>query len=593
MGGSMVMSQMQSWSRWAYGAATNAAHGTVSALGYVKYASKAPSVAKNIIYNFRGLYDKKNLIKNADLPASIKQTYDHVQPSVVTSFFNRFKDEPAMLEVNEIVRAVANKVPVVGKTVSFRVGFQAAALDLILWLSRKIEAVIPAPAPPVSTDQKSEISNYSKSLVQGAAKAMEEVENAAKFARIHGKQWEDEGFLRMFTDRLEASETATLLGTPREFYLQIAQRLIDKLQNDLQQPNAVDSHLSTLLNGISQTFTKEQKRDFIAQKLLLIHETITNPTFLKGVIIGIFHNSSSALEARFNKFMVDLEPEIAQREEEALEVVADENAKSYGKAIISFLNILQPKAFGFNMMAVYARLTKGDLAKGKDFLSVLLNDITGKSIEVLLGDSTDEWIKGAVKVTRLKLVDKIGTWIERPGFIPAYEWDQMGADERLQACSVGTQRYEEFKKRHIQAVDELFEASVKRFSQNIFRAGLVIEQNVPTPPQAAVDESRPLALRLLAAVGSIVYIIPIIKGIRALLHRITIWIRNLIADSAGAKTGADLVKRVDDLLKTPAISLIFMSIVQNELERFDLLAAPPHARAPAAADRAAGGENAN
>jgi hypothetical protein len=575
----MVTQQSNSWSHWGH-------HKTaqiidwVSSSKIVQLATYLPlpavaQVAFRILPVHKQSYDANNSVQALDIDKRIKDNFSNVNADIVKTFHDRFGKE-AIKDVGSLTAKVcesaSEQMPLTPQTKflpgffknyvgnslkayvsdSLRVNVQTTALGTISFISDKIKAAIPED----STESKAK---FASEAAQDIELAMNQIQLATKEARKSGLDWDDEKFIEVFTKRLFERNFAKRFSGKEKFYTSLASRLQSQLA--LELPSYLGKDQTKILNVVSESFSKQQRRDFIANQLLGLHQNLIHPTNLKKWLTNIFDSSNESLEDKLSQFMENLEPRIEpQNKEEVKEKRVYDSA--YGKILMNFLQVIQPRAFKMNVMGVYSVFSEKSIEKGEDFLSALLGDITGSSIEKMIQTSTDSWIQSALKMATVNTLNEDGQLvprglIERPDHIDEAKWKNLNLEEQQKA-------YDE-------NIDEKFARSCERIAGNVVKAALVPEQNIPTAVQVAKDANQPAILRFFAAIGALFRIIPILSHIREFLHRLSIWIRNEIAESTSHQSGVSIHKRVNQLLKSPAIEVLLMHTIEKSLERLELV----------------------
>lgn len=546
-------------------------------------------IAGQILFNYNKAVDSSDGVAQLDIDKGVKSKYSKVMPGVVKPFYDRFGAD-TMLHMAQFTDLAQKHIPGIAGSVinticpeTTRVDLQTLALGTVTYVADKVKKTMP------DDDTQSR-----KDLAAGIARDIQPIavtlHSTAEQTRKETKaDWGHPSFLERYNELLAKSDLAHSIGSKEKFYTELADRLLERLENEL--PLQLEPHLRLVLEAASEGTEKiwpHKKRDLLASLLMELHEVITDPTQVKEWLTDILNQSSESLEEQYNDFLGKIDHASWWLPFHNFFTISSPQAPkadpsydpAFGKSLMEILRALKPRAFGANVIGTYSRFAKGEIEKGEDFVSVLLRNSTGSSIEGLMAAKTDAWFSSALKIAKMNLLSKEGNLIDRPKFIPEEVWSEWSVTERLEACNKNSGRYQNYKKKHIKQVDAQLLESSKRLSKGIFRAGMIVEQFLPKQLDIAANPEKHGIIRVLS--GSVAFIrqLPVIHFLVNCFYRLSILLRQLIADSSSRSTAFSIHSRLQEFLKTDSMNLMSMHMMERLLDRFELLA--PKKKASAA-----------
>lgn len=562
----------------AVGKIQSAASSTAGAVG------TAARIGRQILSNLDAAVDQEDRVQQLEIDQRVKDCYHKVQPEIVDRFYQRFGCK-TMLQLERFTHEIQDHIPGMASVVinrlvkpeTVRVDLQTIALGTTSWVANKIERIMP-------NGDKEARNRLAASLAQDAEPLIQTFEKAATKTKLYKKKgWEDKDFATQYNEILSGTDIARELDHPKDFYDRLAARLLKRLEREL--PEEMEPHLrlaiEAALEGL-QTACPDKKREALASLLMQLHQKITDPIQIKKWLMILMNSTSESMEDNYRSFMRAIDsaswwiplrsffdtpgkdgPKRLDNEEEF--------DPAYGKTIMSLLQMLQPKAMGIDALPMYAILTKGDFKKGEDLLSVIIRNATGASIESKMAPDTDEWVKETIHITKNALFERDGNFISRPGHISEIDWNALTKDEKLLACNENSELYKCFKQRHIAHVDAEFLKSTTRLTKSILKAGLIVDQFLPGPMAVAKDKSENWFIRGLAGIGAFIRELPIIHLIFNSFHRLSILIRELIADKGSEATAKSLDERLDVFLKTKSVDMMAMYMIESIVTKLELI----------------------
>jgi hypothetical protein len=545
-------------------------------------AVEAASIGGRILYNWNGAFDHSNQTQYLPIDSQVKKRYAKVMPSVVKPFYDRFGPQ-SMLEIAEFTSLAQEQLPGLAGSLlnnrfcaeTTRVDLQTLALGTFNFVADKIKTVLPDDDVDARKAFAGEVAcdfEYATAFFQ---KASDHLRDTKKL------DWEDPAFIDLYNQELAQSDLALSLGHKKDFCLKLADRLLERVKHEL--PENIEPHLKSILEAASQgieSLWPNKKRDLLASLLMELHKVLTDPAQIKPWLIHVLDASSKGLEQQYEDFLSRIDHaswwipfhNFFTSPNNVEDPKTPDYNPAFGTGIMNVLGILRPRMLGTDALKAYSWLAKEKMASGEDFLSVLLRNSTGSSIEGLMAPRTDEWLKSALKIARMNLLTYEGEFITRPGHVPEADWKELTSAQRLEVCQRGSELYQSFKAKQIAQLDSQMAQSSQRIARGVFRAGIIVEQFSPRALDVAQNPYKNPLLRALAGFAAFIRQLPFIHLLANCIYRLSILIRQVIADKTSRSTGHSLDHRLTQFLKTDSMELLAMYLMEQTLDRLQFLA---------------------
>lgn len=538
---------------------------------------------KQVAKDLSSIRDKSNGVANIPgIDPQTAQRYAHVDPKLVGAARQELGDE-TLNQIDDLTLAIEDKFATTTRAVkvagaiatylpysdSVQVAVKTGVLGTATWLTDRLRTVLP------DGDIQAR-RNFADAIAQDADYALSQVQSAVKEARQKSSEsWGGLTFEKRVDDALKTSEMGKAQGEISKFYDKLADRILKELDTSLLANKG--NPLADLLNnlfGKFDAYAPQKRKEAIKDLLEILHKEITNPEFIKQRVTELLDETAESLEKVYTTYKQHLfNPSLGTSAATGAPTAQAQNIDpAYGHSLMNLLQILQPKVFHANIMAGYSHFHAEDIAKGKDWLSIMLGDATATSIYPMMSSNTNKWLSEAIKLAHLKLLDSKGQLLQCPSYIPQKTWDRLSPDERKDAITEGSATNKEYKKMHERNVHLIFAGSTMRLSKAVFRAAYIAEQFFKTSAQKAQSAtSRPA--KIFWTVMAKIVSLPLLGRLIEAFRRFFIWIRETLADATSTLPGKSIARRMDAFLKTQAFERVWMHMLEKGLEHMHII--PP------------------
>lgn len=450
---------------------------------------------------------------------------------------------------------------------------QAGVFRLMNWTTDKVERLLPdirEGAIKLDNGYKddaglcarralgSDIARKFENFTRVCAGVAETVKVQQKMTMDSGKR-----FIEAFSAGLAEHEEMEFFADDERFYTAFKDHIYEALQRELSEmlPSEIEGVLDFVL-------PHDAIKAKIRELLILVEKTVTAPSYLKSSLADLLDICSESMEAYFRVYMEQLESP-------ASEDVPVDLEPAYGKALMGFLRIIDPKLLNINLMKFMEWfLGREKMLTGDDRLTKLLAELTQISIEETMESNVNTWIAGIIQLVRAKLYDAHNNYIQRPLYISAQEWEQLKSipENRPQLQDENSPLMKQLTSRYNGDVNKRFQGSCTRMMQAVSVATLVFEQHLLTPRQVVKTEVSKNKYKRWIVVASAKFLaLPLVKIIIELFHRMVIWARVGMAKAIGWGAGISLAHRAGLFFESRAPSLLYRQLLVHGLQRLEIL----------------------